>query len=215
MCRAAGDRYFLSWALTGQSIAAWDLGEMERAKTLGAEAIRLSREVGNRVSMANGVEVTAWVCSATGRLELAAQLIGGVDTLWAAIKASLYPHLVSQHESVVAELRSSLGQRRYGDLVASGSRLGTEELIRLSLGEEAVGVKEQASRTRSDLTRRESEVARLVAEGASNKEIATRLFISVRTAETHVEHILTKLGFTSRVQIATWMMDDARTSSAD
>ena len=39
----------------------------------------------------------------------------------------------------------------------------------------------------------------------SNKEIADTLVISRRTAETHVEHILTKLGFTSRTQIATWV----------
>ena len=54
------------------------------------------------------------------------------------------------------------------------------------------------------LTRRELEVARLVAGGRSNKEIAARLVISQRTAEGHVEHILTKLGFTSRAQVAAW-----------
>ncbi|WP_280385475.1 response regulator transcription factor [Nocardia wallacei] len=57
------------------------------------------------------------------------------------------------------------------------------------------------------LTRREKDVARLVAAGHSNKRIAADLVISVRTAETHVEHILTKLGFTSRTQIAGWARD--------
>ncbi|GAB2691281.1 response regulator transcription factor [Nocardia thraciensis] len=52
-----------------------------------------------------------------------------------------------------------------------------------------------------------SDVARLVAAGYSNKRIAADLAISVRTAETHVEHILTKLGFTSRTQIAGWARD--------
>ena len=55
------------------------------------------------------------------------------------------------------------------------------------------------------LTPREMQVARLVAGGRSNKEIATGLVISQRTAENHVEHILTKLGFTSRAQVATWV----------
>src|ERR1700730_8322252 len=55
------------------------------------------------------------------------------------------------------------------------------------------------------LTRREREVAILVAQGLTNREIATRLFISERTAESHVEQIRGKLGFHSRVQIATWM----------
>ena len=44
----------------------------------------------------------------------------------------------------------------------------------------------------------------LIARGRSNKQIAAELVISQRTAENHVEHILTKLGFTSRVQVAAW-----------
>jgi non-specific serine/threonine protein kinase len=54
------------------------------------------------------------------------------------------------------------------------------------------------------LTPREKEIADLVARGMSNKEIAAALVISLRTAEGHVEHILAKLGFTSRAQIAAW-----------
>ncbi|MFI5660635.1 LuxR C-terminal-related transcriptional regulator [Streptomyces sp. NPDC051684] len=52
------------------------------------------------------------------------------------------------------------------------------------------------------LTRREREVAALVAEGMSNREIAERLVISKRTADAHVEHILAKLGVGSRTEIA-------------
>lgn len=54
------------------------------------------------------------------------------------------------------------------------------------------------------LSRREDEIARLVSEGLTNAEIATRLFIATRTAETHVQHILNKLGFRRRAQIAAW-----------
>jgi non-specific serine/threonine protein kinase len=55
------------------------------------------------------------------------------------------------------------------------------------------------------LTPRELQVARLIAAGSSNKDIAAGLVISQRTAENHVEHILTKLGFTSRAQVAAWI----------
>jgi class 3 adenylate cyclase/DNA-binding CsgD family transcriptional regulator len=60
------------------------------------------------------------------------------------------------------------------------------------------------------LTRRELEIARLVAEGLSNREIASRSFISVRTAEYHVEQIRNKLGFNSRSQIAAWFATQDR-----
>ena len=55
------------------------------------------------------------------------------------------------------------------------------------------------------LSPREAEVARLVATGSSNRDIAARLVISDRTAQNHVQHILTKLGFTHRSQIAAWV----------
>ena len=56
----------------------------------------------------------------------------------------------------------------------------------------------------SPLTKRETQVARLVAQGLSNRQIAEKLVISKRTADSHLEHILTKLGFISRAQIAAW-----------
>ena len=55
------------------------------------------------------------------------------------------------------------------------------------------------------LSRREQEVAQLLAQGMSNREIAQRLYLSERTVDNHVHHILAKLGFDSRVQIATWL----------
>ncbi|MEV6238289.1 AAA family ATPase [Lentzea sp. NPDC051838] len=59
--------------------------------------------------------------------------------------------------------------------------------------------------TVAELSSREHEVARLVTDGLTNRQIATRLVISERTAQNHVQHILTKLGFSTRTQIAAWM----------
>ena len=56
------------------------------------------------------------------------------------------------------------------------------------------------------LTRREREVAGLVAAGMSNRQISEHLFVSERTAETHVQNILSKLGFNSRSQVAAWVV---------
>jgi DNA-binding CsgD family transcriptional regulator len=68
------------------------------------------------------------------------------------------------------------------------------------------------------LTSREREVAACVARGLSNAEIARTLFVSERTAQNHVQHILTKLGFFRRSQIAVWAVRHLSTepsSSAD
>lgn len=66
---------------------------------------------------------------------------------------------------------------------------------------------QQTKKSFGGLTRRERQVAALVAEGKSNKEIAAELFITVRTTKTHITNILTKLDFTSRTQIATWAVE--------
>ena len=65
-----------------------------------------------------------------------------------------------------------------------------------------------ADRPINPLGKREREVAQLIAEGLSNKEIATRLFLSERTVETHVYNILNKLGVNSRVTIAAWVTSE-------
>jgi DNA-binding NarL/FixJ family response regulator len=57
------------------------------------------------------------------------------------------------------------------------------------------------------LTSREREVARLVAQGKSNRAIADELVVGVSTVEAHITHIFTKLGFSSRAQIAAWAVD--------
>jgi DNA-binding NarL/FixJ family response regulator len=65
------------------------------------------------------------------------------------------------------------------------------------------------------LSKRELEVAGLVASGMTSRGIAERLFLSERTVESHLEHILTKLGFNSRAQVASWVSEHSRTEEAD
>ena len=60
------------------------------------------------------------------------------------------------------------------------------------------------------LTRREKEIAALVAAGFGNREIAARLFLSKRTVDSHMEHIFTKLGFSSRTQLASWVLGQGK-----
>lgn len=76
--------------------------------------------------------------------------------------------------------------------------------------DEHCGVPNTSSTEAIRLTRREQQVAELVAQGLTNRAIAENLVISVRTAQGHVEHVLTKMGFTSRAQIAAWVVSTAQ-----
>jgi DNA-binding NarL/FixJ family response regulator len=68
----------------------------------------------------------------------------------------------------------------------------------------AMRVESATTDLESPLSRREQQVAQLVARGLTNRQIADELFVSERTAENHVQHILAKLGVSNRTQIATW-----------
>jgi predicted ATPase/DNA-binding CsgD family transcriptional regulator len=209
LCREAGDRYILAWMLAGQAYEAWHMHEWDRAEELEAESLRLRRDLDNKVGMAHSIEILAWNATSTGRAERAARLLGGLQSLWESIPATLYPPYVRYHDACLADARSSLGVREFDRLYRDGRGIGTEQLVAVALEEKQPVVQRAASRpSPAALTPREGEIAALVARGLSNKDIASKLVISQRTAETHVEHILTKLGFTSRAQIAAWVVED-------
>jgi DNA-binding CsgD family transcriptional regulator/tetratricopeptide (TPR) repeat protein len=216
LCKEGGDRYFRTWMLNGQATQAWLMADWDGAGRISTETLRLSRAVENQVGMGLSIEILAWIGSSTGRADRAARLLGGVQTLWQAIPATLNPHLAPYHEAGVAGARSALGDREFDRLYRDGTRMTTEQLVSLALGEKEPEAQSAPSRRPSGaLTPRESEIAALVAQGLSNREIAAKLVISQRTAETHVEHILTKLGFTSRAQIAAWVAEEeARSGSS-
>jgi non-specific serine/threonine protein kinase len=115
-----------------------------------------------------------------------------------------YPDLAAYHEQCERQTRHALGEQAFQTAYQHGMGLALDDAIAYALKEKPQAEPPPASTETTTLTRREREVAHLAAEGLSNKDIATRLVISQRTAESHVEHILTKLGFTSRTQIAAW-----------
>jgi predicted ATPase/DNA-binding CsgD family transcriptional regulator len=208
LCREAGDRYYLAWMLQAQGMEAWHVGDWDRAGSLEAESLRLSRDLDNQVGMAVSTELLAWIAASTGRAERAARLLGGLQSLWEAIPTRLYAPYVQHHDACLAGARLALGDREFDRVHRSAKGMDTGQLVALALEQRASPVAGASSRSApTKLTARERQIAGLVARGLSNKEIASKLVISQRTAETHVEHILVKLGFTSRAQIAAWAVE--------
>jgi non-specific serine/threonine protein kinase len=124
---------------------------------------------------------------------------------------ALFPELQIHHEQCKRTVREALGEQAFELARSEGRCLNFDAAIAYALREQAAdNAKAQASAATSlKLTKRERQVAALVAEGLTNRAIAARLVISPRTAQGHVEHILTKLGFTSRTQISAWVADQA------
>jgi DNA-binding CsgD family transcriptional regulator len=82
---------------------------------------------------------------------------------------------------------------------AEGAALSTDEAI--AYAQRGRGERKRPASRWASLTPAERDVVRLVSEGLANNDIATRLFVSPRTVQTHLTHVYTKLGLTSRVQL--------------
>ena len=96
----------------------------------------------------------------------------------------------------------------------SGRTMSRAQLLALARDMPGGPRRAEAAGSAGGLSKRELEVARLVASGMTNRAIAERLFVSERTVESHLEHILTKLGFSSRTQVASWVAQHLRAEGA-
>jgi DNA-binding NarL/FixJ family response regulator len=129
----------------------------------------------------------------------AARLLGAAQAMREGMGAVRFKIYDSDYETSVAALRNAMGEKDFESAWAEGAALSTEEAI--AYAQRGHGERKQPTRGWASLTPTERDVVQLVSEGLANKDIATRLFVSPRTVQTHLTHVYTKLGLTSRVQL--------------
>jgi len=133
-------------------------------------------------------------------------LLGAAQTVRTEAGARVMPFLAPLLERAEKSATAALGASRFEAEFEAGQRLSPAAAIALALGESTHVATAAADRAGAEsLGKRQAEVAHLVAEGLSNKQIGARLFISENTVDSHVRSIMNKLGFNSRAQIAAWM----------
>jgi predicted ATPase/DNA-binding CsgD family transcriptional regulator len=228
--RQVGDTWGIAVVLKDLGVVARLRGDLEQATSLYARCLTLSRDMGGKPGIAWGLERLAEVAGARGRLETAARLLGAADALRRAIGSPLPPSERAAYHGALGGIRAGLGQAPFARAWAEGQALGPEPAVDLALGfagtvgsgprrggdgggpEGPPGMPPgappgvPAAGQPSPLTRREREVAALLGQGLSNREIAAALVVALRTAEAHVTHILAKLGLSSRAQVAVWAL---------
>ena len=181
-----------------------DLGELAAARAALAESFPVCMDVGDRWIVQIGLAGFAGLAAKTGRPRLALRLAGAGDAYRDANEFSMPEPIAEIVGRWLAPARAKAG-RAAERLVADGRRLSPEQAVDLVLAGEPDDAPPPG--TRQALTRREAEVAALAARGLTNRDIAAQLFLSVRTVEVHVDHILTKLGFHTRTQLAAWALE--------
>ena len=205
-----GERHMKALAVAGLGEQQLAGGHLEEATALFRESLVLKRGLGDRMGMAVGLDSLGRVAATEGEGERAALLLGAAEGIWDVVGMSETGNPFSfapTRSDGLQQASKLLGEQQFRELFRRGSRLSLDDVVRFALQEKADPGPPLAPSEPSPLTRRELEVADLVAQGLSNPEIAARLVISVRTAQGHVENILRKLGFNSRSLIAAWVTE--------
>ena len=175
-------------------------GDLDAARASFQSALTASLDIGDHWMIHLLLTWLAALALAGGRPRTAMLLTGAAQKFGDLRESKLPSGWLPRIESGLQRARKSLGSAA-GRLIAEGRRMTLDEACKAALSTAPDGA---AVEPLHQLTRRQREVARLVAEGSSNREIAAKLVVSERTAEYHVQQILNTLGFGSRAQIAAW-----------
>lgn len=202
LCEEHGERWRRAYAMWGLGIEVWRRGEWSHARSLELECLAVQGEFRDQYCTALCLETLSWIAASAGQHKEAALLAGAARAIRTKFGGTLLPHFDEYHERCQQEVRRSLGERAYTKAFTEGTQRPLDELAGELLGRTTTQSAATTDEPLDELTKREREVAALVAQGMTNKQIAQALVISQRTAEGYVERILIKLGFTSRSQIA-------------
>lgn len=205
LCAAHGEGLLQSWALAFLALEALLRGQAETAAGLARESLVRKRAINNEQGMVWAIELLAWAAVACGDAHRAAVLFGVGEARAEDFGPAFhgFAGMREWHEQYAAQAAEMLGTTAHRTALAYGRRLTLEDAASVALGEGVAKVGDSGDPVQDlPLTRREQEIARLVATGRTNREIADELVIALRTVDTHVQHILTKLDFTSRSQVA-------------
>jgi non-specific serine/threonine protein kinase len=208
VARQVGDQVLVPRAMLNLGHTVLRRGDRQRAEGLVRAALRLLREVGDRAQICDGINNLAITATGAAQHARAVRLFGALQGLSEAMDVPFPPfdHASSGHDASVAACRAALGAEEFEAGWASGRAVTLEQAIELALAEDHAPTPAPVTSPAAPggLTRRELEIAALIASGLSNRQIGERLVIGERTVDTHVTNIRTKLELHRRVQITAW-----------
>jgi DNA-binding CsgD family transcriptional regulator len=186
-------------------VARIEMGDLNGARAALTRGVPAIVDIGDRFAIPAGLTALAGLAAREGRPR-AALILAGAAAQFEEVNHTLRPQAIRTYlDAWLAPVLRSLGSEA-AKLLDDGRRVTLDEAIGIGLDDRPED-REQSGMSPA-LTRREQEIAALVAEGMTNREIAGRLFLSVRTVEVHVAHIFSKLGLRTRTKLAAWAHDE-------
>jgi DNA-binding CsgD family transcriptional regulator len=188
-------------------------GRPAEAVTVLGEALAVFEALPERWGLLRATSHVAEACGAAGDWPRAAMLLGVVDALSERTGGQPYPFMQARLGMVAAQASAKLGAA-WEPARQAGRVLGRADQISPALWPPVAASAAPGDRDGLPLTPRERQIAALIADGLTNRQIGARLFIAERTVDTHVGRILAKLGCTSRAQVAALVAATAALATA-
>lgn len=201
-----GEQWGRCQALWALGFDSWLSGDHAQAASFVQKALVLKPEF-NRVGTALDLELLAWIATSRQQYERGLQLYGAAEAMWSALGTSIGAfglHFAVHSDRCKEQLRNHLEPGTFDKLLAEGRTWDAARAVSYALSDETPAPPKAPGL--DSLTRRESEVAALIAEGLSTREIADSLVLSKRTIDGHIENIFSKLHFNSRAQLVSWLV---------
>jgi non-specific serine/threonine protein kinase len=208
---ASQERWARGYLLVIKAMTLFFQGQDEASAAAARSALVKKHELGDTVGTAYCLEALGMLSVRQQRAERTAWLFGAADVLWDMAGTRLGGTAIMEelHQQAVKAAQDALGEGRYAALFRGGAAQPLDRIVGLAAADDdelptAPGLP-AAPDLPGPLTEREREIAVLVAEGMSNRDIARQLAIAKRTVDAHLGHIFAKLGISSRVRLATWL----------
>ena len=195
----------VAWSAWGLGTALSAQGRLEEAGPLLAEALRIYTDMNDARGVAQCLDALAFIASERAHYETAARLIGAAAALRERVAAHQPDTEQARSSAVERVLARALGPQDADALIHAGRTMPAQQSADLATAVASGTAPDDADRSHQvQLTRRERQVAALVASGRTNRQIGRVLGISEKTAEVHMHHVMSKLDARSRAEVAAW-----------
>ena len=210
LSHSRGDKWMEATILGSLGWVALRQGNFDTMRNVLGDSLSIRMKIGDKGGTAWCLEKLAEAAILEGQYQKAVKIFASAAALRSPINSVVDPVDQPEYERMLSGLHSKLDPKTFAACWEEGEAMPGQEVVVYALSKAIRPIDRPYPSDKEKfqgLSKRERETATWIAQGKSNREIAHAMTVSEKTVETYVTRILNKLGFNSRVQVATWAVE--------